>query len=243
MSTGPEPEFIKELFNSISGSYDTANDVITMGLARNWRKNLVNWSKASEGQRILDCATGTGDLAIEFKKAVGQTGKVIGSDFCEGMLKTAPLKAKKEKVDVIFELGDVTSLNYPDEEFDVTSIAYGIRNVVDPVKGLLEMARVTKAEGYVMVLETGETETPIIRKLVDFYFEHVVPKLGGWVSGNRDAYEYLQNSSRTFPSGETFLELMQSTGAFSKVEYRRLMGGASYIYRGTVADKNFSLKN
>ncbi len=235
MSTnGPQPEYIRDLFNSISGSYDKANDVITMGLARNWRKSVVDWSEASEGQRVLDCATGTGDLAIEFKHAVGETGKVIGTDFCEGMLKLAPKKAKKENVDVIFELGDVMNLNYPTEEFDVASIAYGIRNVADPVRGLQEMARVTKPGGYVMVLETGETETPILKRLVNFYFEHFVPRLGGWVSGRRDAYEYLQNSSRHFPSGEEFVALMSSTGAFEKVEYRRLMGGASYIYRGSV---------
>lgn len=234
MTPGPEPEFIKELFSSISGSYDKANDVITLGLARGWRKNLVDWSGASEGLRVLDCATGTGDLAIEFKKYVGQTGKVIGSDFCADMLKVAPGKAKRDNVDVIFELGDVTALNYPSDEFDITSIAYGIRNVVDPVKALCEMARVTKPGGYVMILETGETETPVIKKMVNFYFEHVVPKLGGWVSGKRDAYEYLQNSSRSFPSGEDFMELMEATDAYSNIEYRKLMGGASYIYRGTV---------
>jgi demethylmenaquinone methyltransferase / 2-methoxy-6-polyprenyl-1,4-benzoquinol methylase len=235
MNEGPQPEFIKDLFSSISGSYDKANDVITLGLARNWRKNVVHWSGASEGQRVLDCATGTGDLAIEFKKAVGQTGKVIGCDFCADMLKVAPAKAKRENVNVIFELGDVTALNYPDEEFDISSIAYGIRNVRDPVRALKEMARVIKPGCYVMVLETGETDTPVIKRMVNFYFEHVVPRLGGWVSGRREAYEYLQNSSRSFPSGEDFLELMRSTGVFSQVECRKLMGGASYIYRGTKA--------
>jgi demethylmenaquinone methyltransferase / 2-methoxy-6-polyprenyl-1,4-benzoquinol methylase len=228
--SGPQPEFIKDLFGSISGSYDKANDVITLGLARTWRKNLVEWSQASEGNRVLDCATGTGDLAIEFKKAVGQTGKVIGIDFCAGMLESAPSKAQKERLDVLFELGDVTALNYPSQEFDITSIAYGIRNVVDPVLALQEMARVTKPDGHVMILETGETETPVVRRLVDFYFEHVVPRLGGWVSGRREAYEYLQDSSRKFPSGEDFVELLRSTDRFSNVEYRRLMGGASYIY-------------
>lgn len=232
---GPEPEYIKNLFGEISGTYDKANDVITMGIARGWRKTLVNWSNASEGMRILDCATGTGDLAIEFKKAVGETGSVIGSDFCQGMLDKAPAKAKQAKADVLFELGDAMDLNYPDDEFDITSISYGVRNVADPVVALKEMARVTESNGYVMILETGETETPLLKSVVNLYFKYLVPRLGGLVSGNRGAYEYLQNSSSHFPSGEEFMGLMKSTGVFSDVQYKKLMGGASYIYKGTVA--------
>ncbi len=228
------PESIKGLFDSISNTYDTANDVMTLGMARNWRKQLVDWSEASEGHRVLDCATGTGDLAIEFKKAVGETGTVIGTDFCQGMLDKAPSKAKKEKVDVIFELADCMNLDYPEDEFDVTSIAYGVRNVANPKKAISEMARVTQPEGHVMILETGETETPLVKSFVNLYMKHIVPRLGGLVSGNRSAYEYLQDSSQKFPSGEDFVKLMESTGAFEKVEYRRIMGGASYIYKGTV---------
>jgi demethylmenaquinone methyltransferase/2-methoxy-6-polyprenyl-1,4-benzoquinol methylase len=232
--SGPEPEFIRDLFDNISERYDRANDVITIGLARRWRKELVTWSGAREGQRVLDCATGTGDLAIEFKKAVGETGKVIGIDFSTGMLKLAPEKAKKENIEITFELGDVMNLNYPNEEFDIVSIAYGIRNVQSPLVALKEMARVAKSGGSVMILETGETEIPVMRKMVNFYFEHVVPRLGGWVSGKRDAYEYLQSSSRTFPSGEAFVELMRQSQAFSKLEYRSIMGGASFMYKGIV---------
>jgi demethylmenaquinone methyltransferase/2-methoxy-6-polyprenyl-1,4-benzoquinol methylase len=85
-----------------------------------------------------------------------------------------------------------------------------------------------------MVLETGETETPVLKKMVNFYFEHLVPKLGGWVSGNKDAYHYLQSSSRKFPSGKDFVELMNETGAFESVEFRSIMGGASFMYKGRV---------
>ena len=235
---GPEPEYIKNLFGEISGTYDKANDVITMGIARGWRKALVNWSQASEGKRVLDCATGTGDLAIEFKKAVGETGSVVGSDFCQGMLDKAPAKAAAANAEVTFELGDAMDLDYPDEEFDITSIAYGIRNVADARVALKEMARVTEDGGYVMILETGETETPLLKNFVNLYFKYLVPRLGGLVSGNRSAYEYLQNSSSQFPSGEDFMTLMKSTGAFSDVQYKKLMGGASYIYRGTVKTRS-----
>lgn len=233
-SSGPPPEFIKGLFDSISETYDTANDVITFGMARSWRKRLVRWSGAKEGYRVLDCATGTGDLAIEFKKAVGASGRVIGSDFSEGMLLRAPDKAKKAGVSVEFEIADATQLPYQDSQFDITSIAYGIRNVNDPLKALQEMARVTKPGGCVMILETGEIDTPVLRECIGIYFRHIVPRLGGWVSGNRSAYEYLQGSSQKFPSGREFKKLMKDTDRFSKIACRKIMGGASYLYKGTV---------
>lgn len=227
---GQEPKFIKNLFSEVAGTYDRANDVMTMGLARLWRRELVNWSGASEGQLVIDCATGTGDLAIEFKKAVG-SGIVLGTDFCEEMLKHAPAKALSAGLDIDFEIADAMNLKYPDSSFDISSIAYGIRNVADPVKALSEMARVVKPGGVVMVLETGDVQTPVLKPLMKLYFKHMVPLLGGMVSGKKWAYQYLNKSSQSFPSGEEFLKLMRSTGYFSVCQYRSLMGGASYIYK------------
>lgn len=231
VKSGPEAEYIKNIFSSISTTYDKANDVITLGMARQWRKDLVSWSNVREGHWILDCATGTGDLAIEFKKAVGETGHVIGTDFCKEMLDVAPLKTKKLKLNVQFELADVMALNFPDNKFDVTSIAYGIRNVSDIKKAVAEMARVTKPGGKVMILETGEVANPVLQKAIRFYFKNIVPRLGGWVSGKRDAYEYLQASSGRFPSGEEFCKILNSGGQFKSIEFKSLMGGASFIYK------------
>lgn len=231
--TGPQPEYVKNLFTSIASTYDKANDVITFGMARDWRRRLVDLSGAKPGDSVLDCATGTGDLAIDFKKVVAD-GEVIGSDFCEEMLKTAPDKALREGVDVKFEVADAMALPYPSKRFDITSIAYGIRNVQSPEVALSEMARVTKPGGCVMVLETGETKVPLLRSAIGIYFKHIVPRLGGWVSGKRSAYEYLQKSSQSFPSGQNFLNLMTHTGKFSKVECYSIMGGASFIYKGIV---------
>lgn len=232
----PDAVFIKNLFSTISGTYDRANDVITFGMARQWRKELVRWSAAGADAKILDCATGTGDLALEFKKTLGPKSSVIGSDFCQDMLNVAPQKAVAADLDVKFELGDVLALNYPSDQFDVTSIAYGIRNVADMKMALKEMARVTKPGGRVMILETGEVDNPVLRRAIQLYFQRIVPVLGGWVSGHRDAYEYLQSSSGQFPSGEEFCDLMKSTGQFRTVEYKSLMGGASFIYKGYVRE-------
>lgn len=194
----------------------------------------MSWSEASKGQHVLDCASGTADLALEFKKVVGNKGRVVASDFCQEMLEVGE-KALKEKVDLEFQLGDVMQLSFKDSEFDITSIAYGIRNVKDPQKALSEMARVTKPDGYVMILETGEVSTPVLGPAIQAYFKYVVPRLGGLVSGQRQAYEYLNQSSSVFPCREDFLQIMEKTNKFKKLEYRSLMGGASYIYKGTVS--------
>lgn len=230
-TTPEKAAFVRNLFGSISSTYDQANDVITFGMARLWRRKLVQWSDVKPGHAVLDCATGTGDLAIAFKRAVGFSGEVIGSDFCEEMLAVAPRKAARQNLPVTFELGDVQALKYEDGSFDVCSIAYGIRNVSNVETAIREMARVTKPGGSVMILETGEVTNPVLRSGIRFYFENIVPKLGGWVSGQPEAYEYLQTSSGNFPSGEDFREQLMSYDCFSQVEVHTLMGGASYIYK------------
>ncbi|HMN68021.1 MAG TPA: bifunctional demethylmenaquinone methyltransferase/2-methoxy-6-polyprenyl-1,4-benzoquinol methylase UbiE [Bdellovibrionales bacterium] len=231
---GPQPEEIRDLFASVADGYDRANDAMTFGLAHVWRRKVVSWSSAQTGDRVLDCATGTGDLALEFKKTVGRRGQVVGTDFCAEMLKHAPDKAKAAGLEVDFQLADAMNLPFADALFDISSIAYGIRNVNDPVKALSEMARVVKPGGAVMVLETGDSPQGGLKPFFDFYFSKVVPRIGGWVTGKRSAYEYLNRSSRGFPSRDGFVRLMQETGRFSSCEYRVLMGGASFIYKGVV---------
>lgn len=231
---GPPAEDIKQLFNSIAHGYDRANDVMTGGMAHSWRKQLVQWSDAAPGNSILDCATGTGDLAIEFAKVVTPSGQVIGSDFCEGMLDEAPIKAQKLNLDIDFQVADATQLPYQSHQFDIVSIAYGIRNVNDPLKAISEMARVCRPGGRIMILETGDQKNPILKSAIGFYFKHLVPRIGGWITGQKQAYEYLQKSSSQFPSRQKFLDLMNQTQAFGSLECRSLMGGASFIYKGVV---------
>lgn len=234
MHQGPKSEDIKNLFASVAHRYDKANDAMTFGLAHLWRRKLVSWSEAKAGDRVLDCATGTGDLAIEFKRVVGPTGSVLGTDFCAEMLELAPPKAAKAGLEIQFQIADATQLDLPDGQFDISSIAYGIRNVSDPQKALSEMARVVRPGGRVMVLETGDAPEHALKPFFEFYFRKIIPRVGGWVTGKRFAYEYLNNSSRGFPSRERFLELMQSTGRFESCDYRVLFGGASFLYRGIV---------
>ena len=231
--TGPEKAQIQKMFASIAGGYDRANTVLSLGIHHLWRKKLVRLSGAKLSDRVLDCATGTGDLALEFKRTVGPTGKVLGTDFCPEMLEHAPAKAFDAHLTVDFEVADVTALPYDDNTFDIASISFGIRNVENPLQGLQELARVVKPGGRVMVLEFGQMSTPVVKQVYEFYSQRVLPKIGGIVTGKPDAYEYLQKSSSKFPSGDAFIELMKKTEAFSEVRFFPVSFGVAYIYKGT----------
>src|SRR3989338_5104152 len=218
----PEAEKIRSMFGEIAGSYDLANTVMSAGIHHLWRKALVKWSGALLGQRVLDCATGTGDLALVFKKAVGSPGEVVGTDFCAEMLSHAPEKALKKSCDIRFEQADVTDLPYETASFNIASISFGIRNVQNPVQGLSELARVVRPGGAVMVLEFGQPSIPGVREAYEVYARHVIPRIGGWITGRKTAYEYLQNSSAKFPCREGFTEMMMSTGRFAACEFKPL---------------------
>ncbi len=228
-----DPEKIRSMFSKVAANYDRANSVLSMGVHHLWRKKLVQISGAKAGDSVLDCATGTGDLAIEFKSKVG-SGRVVGTDFCLEMLIPAPAKAKAHGFDIEFKQADAMNLQFANQEFDLVSISFGIRNVANPAQALKEMARVTKPGGRVMVLEFGQVSLPGFASIYNFYSNHVLPIIGGWVTGEREAYKYLQESSAEFPCRENFVELMKSTGAFTKCEYTSLTGGIAYIYKGVV---------
>jgi demethylmenaquinone methyltransferase / 2-methoxy-6-polyprenyl-1,4-benzoquinol methylase len=229
-----QPEKIKNMFGRVAGKYDLANSILSLGVHHLWRRKLVNLSLAQPGQKVLDCATGTGDLAIEFKKQVGTLGEVIGTDFCVEMLGPAPKKAKEKGLDIDFQVADVMDLPFEENTFDICSISFGIRNVQDPKKALKEMARVTRSGGQVIVLEFGQLQWPVLASIYNFYSEKILPRLGALVTGEKEAYEYLHKSSQNFPCRDEFLNLMESTKSFSDVKYTALTAGIAYIYQGTV---------
>lgn len=222
------------MFASIARRYDHGNQVLSMGLHHHWRKAAVRLSGAKPGDQVLDCATGTGDLAFEFQRAVGPRGRVVGTDFCAEMLEIARAKGEREGLPTQFEEADALRLPYADGVFDVASIAFGIRNVDDPVRGVAEMARVVRPGGSVAVLEFGQPGGALFGPAYRFYSTHVIPRIGGWLTGERHAYEYLHRTSSAFPSGPAFLALMESTGRFSAVRARPLSGGIAHVYVGAV---------
>lgn len=226
-------EKVKNMFADIADDYDRINTILSFGVHNAWRKKTVLESGARPGDKVLDCATGTGDLAIEFKKTVGHEGQVTGTDFCEEMIEHAPAKADKENLVVAFEVADAMDLPYDDDTFDIASIAFGIRNVDDPLVCLKEMARVVKPGGRVVVLEFGQPKGAV-RIPYEIYSKHVMPAIGGFISGNREAYTYLPETSAKFPAGEKFIDLMKEADVFSSQRAVKLTGGISYIYVGTV---------
>lgn len=222
------------MFASIARRYDHGNQVLSMGLHHRWRKAAVLQSGAREGDQVLDCATGTGDLAFEFQRAVGEKGSVIGIDFCAEMLEIAREKAVREGLGTQFQEADALRLPYADRTFDVASIAFGIRNVDDAARGLEEMARVVRPGGSVVVLEFGQPGGALFGPLYRFYSASILPQIGGWLTGERRAYEYLHRTSSSFPSGAKFVAMMRGTGRFSQVSARSLAGGIAYVYVGAV---------
>jgi demethylmenaquinone methyltransferase/2-methoxy-6-polyprenyl-1,4-benzoquinol methylase len=226
---------VRTMFASIAHSYDRANQVLSLGLHHRWRSAAVRLSGAAPGDRVLDCATGTGDLAIAFARAVGPAGEVEGTDFCAEILALAPGKAARAGVAARFLAADVTALPHPAGRFDIASIAFGIRNVDDPARGLAEMARVVRPGGRVVVLEFGQPGGALFGPLYRWYSRAVIPRVGGLLSGRRDAYEYLDRTAGEFPAGARFVDLMLGTGAFADVTAHPLTGGVAHVYVGEVA--------
>jgi demethylmenaquinone methyltransferase/2-methoxy-6-polyprenyl-1,4-benzoquinol methylase len=225
-------EKVRTMFANIAPRYDLANTALSFGIHHWWRHIVVRRSHVRNGMKILDCATGTGDLAIAYKHAVG-SGTVIGTDFCAEMLSFAPHKAKKMNMDIQFEIADVLNLPYPNDTFDIASISFGIRNVDNPQRGLEEMARTVKSGGKVVVLEFGQPRG-LFRILYTVYSRFIMPRLGGLLTGNASAYEYLPETAARFPSGEEFTAIMRSTNAFSECRYESLTFGIAYLYIGIV---------
>lgn len=242
MISAQNPETIRSMFDRIAGRYDLANTVLSLGTHRFWKAKLVRMAsrKLTGPASILDCATGTGDIAEIWSKRLARMGiaresRIVATDFSEGMLEQARRRLEKERgrfpTFVRFEWADVQQLSFPDGTFDRATISFGIRNVADPAKGLAELGRVVKPGGEVWVLEFGQPSMPGFSQLYGFYSRRVLPAVGGVLSGARDAYRYLDESAGRFPCGEEFLKIARGTGRFSDCSAIPLTGGVAYLYR------------
>lgn len=226
-------EKVREMFAEISGKYDFMNNLLSFGIHHAWRRKTVKYSQAKLGEKVLDCASGTGDLAIEFKNAVGKSGKVTATDFCEDMLVFAKKKFLERGYEIDCQTADAMNLPFEDSQFDIASISFGIRNVDIPKKAIEDMARTVKPGGRVVVLEFGQPRG-LITPFYKFYSRFVMPAFGKIFAGNSSAYQYLPETAAKFPCRDEFVSLMDSTGSFSKAEYIELTSGIAYIYIGTV---------
>jgi demethylmenaquinone methyltransferase / 2-methoxy-6-polyprenyl-1,4-benzoquinol methylase len=202
-----------QMFDRIAGRYDLLNRMMSLGIDRSWRKRTVRALELGDGPRkVLDLATGTGDLALQIARTHAQT-EVVGVDPSINMLEIGKKKITVGGLDgrISMQVGDAQALAFPDNTFDAATIAFGIRNVPDRALGLREMARVVKPGGRVAVLELGEPRRGALARFVRFHTYKVVPWMGGLISGHRE-YSYLQKSIAAFPDADTFAKMMSDAG-------------------------------
>lgn len=220
------------VFTNVASKYDIMNDVMSMGIHRVWKDALMDWLVPRDGQRLLDVAGGTGDVAFRFLgRAPGATATVL--DMTESMLiegqKRAEAAQMAEKLDWI--VGDAMALPFPDNSFDRYTISFGIRNVTRIPDALSEAFRVLRPGGRLVVLEFSQLPNEGMQKLYDLYSFNVIPRMGQLIAGDRDSYQYLVESIRRFPDQETFAQMIRTAG-FQQVSYRNLSMGIAALHSG-----------
>ncbi|QCX54001.1 bifunctional demethylmenaquinone methyltransferase/2-methoxy-6-polyprenyl-1,4-benzoquinol methylase UbiE [Elizabethkingia sp. JS20170427COW] len=222
---------VEEMFDNIAPKYDLLNHVLSMKIDVTWRNTLVKWLKGDQPKKILDVATGTGDLALAVQK--GTKAKVVGYDLSQQMLNVGIEKVKKAGLSSEIQMikGDAENMPFQDEEFDAITAAFGVRNFENLESGLSEMLRVVKKGGNVFILEFSKVEG-FLGPFYMFYFKNILPAIGKLVSKDNRAYTYLPDSVNAFPYGEQMKTILSNVG-FSKVEYKKLTFGIATIYKAT----------
>ncbi len=223
---------VREMFSGIARKYDFLNHFLSANIDKRWRREVSGKLKdvlEKPEAIILDVACGTGDLSLELKTA--GKAKIIGTDFCRPMLAIAKDKTEKSDEQIPYIEGDGMNLSFADKTFDAVTIAFGLRNFSNWQDGLKELHRVLKKGGRIAILEFSAPVVPGFRQIFNFYFSHVLPRIGGAVSGSRGAYEYLPDSVSRFPDQKNLAKMMGEIG-FSGVEYKNLTGGIAAIHTG-----------
>ena len=221
---------VRGVFDSVAARYDLMNDLMSGGLHRAWKAYTVMVANLREGQRVLDIAGGTGDLALAFSKKVGTTGQVVHTDINEAMLRTGRDRLLDAGVILPTTVCDAEKLPFPDGHFDVVSVAFGLRNMTHKDAALREMARVLKPGGKLLVLEFSQVAGPL-RKAYDLYSFKVLPRLGSLVAGDAESYRYLAESIRMHPNQQELKALMKSNG-FGHVDFHNMTAGVVALHVG-----------
>ncbi|HSU20592.1 MAG TPA: bifunctional demethylmenaquinone methyltransferase/2-methoxy-6-polyprenyl-1,4-benzoquinol methylase UbiE [Variovorax sp.] len=221
---------VRGVFDSVATRYDLMNDLMSVGMHRAWKAYTVMVADVGEGSRVLDIAGGTGDLALAFSKKVGTTGEVVHTDINEAMLRTGRERLLDAGVSLPTMVCDAEKLPFPDDHFDVVTVAFGLRNMTHKDLALKEMNRVLKPRGKLLVLEFSKVAQPL-RKAYDWYSFKVLPRLGKAVAGDDASYRYLAESIRMHPSQEELKALMKE-GGFGHVDYHNMTGGIVALHVG-----------
>lgn len=224
---------VADVFHSVAAKYDVMNDLMSLGIHRIWKRYTIDCSGIRLGQKVLDLAGGTGDLAAKFSRIVGETGQVTLADINHSMLMVG-----KEK---LTNMGIMSNLNYvqanaealpfPDNHFDLVTIAFGLRNVTEKSNALASIYRVLKPGGRLLVLEFSKPSSEMLSKIYDTYSFHLLPKMGKLVANDSESYQYLAESIRMHPDQETLEGMMKDVG-FEQTSYTNLTGGIVALHRG-----------
>ena len=221
---------VRRVFDSVAPRYDLMNDLMSLGLHRGWKAYTVLVSNIRPGDRVLDIAGGTGDLALAFARKVGPTGTVVHTDINEAMLRTGRDRLLDGGLVLPTVVCDAEKLPFASGSFDLVSVAFGLRNMTHKDLALAEMNRVLKPGGRLLVLEFSKVAQPL-RKTYDWYSFKVLPRLGQWVAGDADSYRYLAESIRMHPDQQELKSLMHTAG-FGHVDYHNMTAGVVALHVG-----------
>jgi len=233
VETDQKAGLVANVFHSVASRYDLMNDLMSGGVHRIWKRFTIEVSGVRRGQRVLDIAGGTGDLAAKFSKLVGPEGEVVLADINESMLNVGRDRLTDRGVcgNIDYVQADAQYLPFPDNHFDVITIAFGLRNVTDKDLALRSMLRVLKPGGRLLVLEFSKPRSELFSKVYDTYSFQVIPRVGKLVTGDADSYRYLAESIRVHPDQETLKQMMIDAG-FVNCEYFDLTGGVVALHKG-----------
>jgi demethylmenaquinone methyltransferase/2-methoxy-6-polyprenyl-1,4-benzoquinol methylase len=230
---GEKAGLVAGVFHSVAARYDLMNDLMSGGVHRVWKRFTIEVSAVRPGNRVLDIAGGTGDLAMKFADLVGDEGEVVLADINDSMLRVGRDKLinRGYTANVEYVQADAEALPFPDDHFDVVSIAFGLRNVTHKEQALASMLRVLKPGGRLLVLEFSKPENDLLGRAYDAYSFNVLPALGRLVAGDSDSYRYLAESIRMHPDQETLKDMMEAAG-FTRCEFYNMTGGIVALHRG-----------
>ena len=220
--------YVQNMFDRIAGRYNLMNRLMTFGQDLRWRRFVIQQARLKRGDKLLDLATGTGDIAFEALRQVPGV-QVVGGDFSLGMMlvgQTLPLGDQVE-----WSGTDALNLPFPENTFDALTAGYLMRNVIDIPRAFAEQRRVLKAGGRVVILDTSPPPQNLLRPLIEIHLRYVIPLLGRLISGNSDAYQYLPESTQKFKTPEELAALMRAAG-FKNVQYQRFMFGTMAVHWG-----------
>lgn len=224
---------IRTMFDRIAGHYDLLNSIMSLGIDRYWRRRTIKALRPAAPKHILDVATGTGDLAVALTR-LSPDVHITGVDLSPEMIAVGREKIARRGLQqrISLDVGDAEKLAFEDAAFDAATVAFGVRNFGDIPQGLHEMGRTLKKGGTIAVLEFSKPNNRLFGKLFRFYFHRIVPLIGGAISHDRAAYDYLPSSVDEFPSPERFMSILEQAG-FENCRAIKLTFGVAYIYTAT----------